>query len=584
MSYFTGIIDTAWLCDELQTQGWLSAQQSDDAKRRLVGTRSQSHPITRLAQLKLLRHDKPQFALDTEALCRWLARRCGMPYLKIDPLNVDISNVTALCPYAYASRAGILPVGMTKTTARFAVSQPGLLDWLPDIEQISGRKIERVIANPEDIKRYAVEFYALARSISASEKEQKSANERRQNLEQLTELGKRGNLDADDQHIVGVVDWVLQYAFDQRASDIHLEPRRDTGNIRFRIDGVLHQVYQMPAKVMAAVNARLKILGRLDLAEKRRPQDGRIKTRSPDGQEIELRLSTMPTAFGEKLVLRVFDPDSLLKDYAGLGLNEQQTSSWQTLTDQPHGIVLVTGPTGSGKTTTLYSTLRQLADDTVNICTIEDPIELVEPQFNQLQVNAALGVTFAQGVRTVLRQDPDIIMVGEIRDLETAEVAIQAALTGHLVLSTLHTNDAAAALTRLLDLGVPAYLLRATLLGVLAQRLTRRLCPHCREPAPVDSAEWSALAGLDTPEPAHLTHAPGCLECRATGYLGRLGLYQLLEISPKFRQLIDENTDLETLRTAARAEGCVSLRDAGLELVRRGETNAREILRVTPTG
>ncbi len=583
MSEITGKISAAWLCDELLAQGWLSAEQAQDARRRLTGTQSQSHPLNRLAQLKLHRHDKPQIALDLETLCRWLARRCGLPYLKIDPLAVDIGNVTALCPYAYASRAGILPVAMTTTTARFAVSQPGLLDWLPDIEQISGRKIERVISNPEDIKRYTVEFYALARSIRASEREQAQVSDNRQNLEQLTELGKRGNLEADDSHVIGIVDWILQYAFDQRASDIHMEPRRDIGNIRFRIDGVLHQVYQMPAKVMAAVNSRLKILARLDLAEKRRPQDGRIKTRSPDGQEVELRMSSMPTAFGEKLVLRVFDPDSLLKDYTALGLSDAQEDTWRALTDQPHGIVLVTGPTGSGKTTTLYSTLRQLASDEVNVCTIEDPIELIEPQFNQLQVNTGLGVSFAQGVRTVLRQDPDIIMVGEIRDLETAEVAIQAALTGHLVLSTLHTNDAPAAITRMLDLGVPAYLLRATLLGVMAQRLTRRLCPHCREPGPVDAAEWSALAGVNAPAPKQLTRATGCLECRATGYLGRVGLYQLLEIGPKFRSLIDDKTDLASLRRAARDSGSLSLREAGLNLVRSGETNAREVLRVTPS-
>ena len=583
MGSLTGKITLDWLCRELLADGWINSQQAGELKRRLIGTQSAAHPLSRLAMLKLARADRPHDTLDAEALCRWLARRCQLPYLKIDPLKVDIPQVTALCPYAYASRAGILPVKVSRETATFAVSEPGLKDWIPDLLQITGRSIECVIANPDDIHRYGVEFYALARSIQASEKQQiSSGGNELQNLEQLIDLGRRGSLEANDQHVVGVVDWILQYAFDQRASDIHLEPRRETGKVRFRIDGILHQVFQMPPKVAAAVSARLKVLARLDLAEKRRPQDGRIKTRSPDGQEIELRLSTMPTAFGEKLVLRVFDPDSLLKSYDGLGLDEVQTATWQRLTAHPHGIVLVTGPTGSGKTTTLYSTLRQLATDEVNVCTIEDPIELVEPQFNQMQVHNGLELSFANGVRTVLRQDPDIIMIGEIRDLETAEVAIQAALTGHLVLSTLHTNDASAAITRMLDLGVAPHLLRATLLGVMAQRLARRLCPHCKTQGHVDPEEWAALAGPKLAQPAHVAVAPGCLECRATGFLGRAGLYEMLEVSAKFRAQISHNTDLEKLRACARDSGTMSLRQAGLRLLLNGETQAREVLRVTP--
>ncbi len=585
METLRGNISIEWLCTALLEDGWLSHDQSSSAIRRLAGAASAEHPLVRLAVLKLHRHDKPQQLIDTEALCQWLARRCDLSYRKIDPLKVDIPQATALCSYAYATRAGILPLETTRTTATFAVCEPGRSEWVNELSQITDRRIERVLANPADIQRYVVEFYALARSIKASEREQTrrgAGGNELQNLEQLIELGRRGNLEANDQHVVSVVDWILQYAFDQRASDIHLEPRRDTGRVRFRIDGVLHQVFQMPPKVASAVTARLKVLARLDLAEKRRPQDGRIKTRSPDGQEVELRLSSMPTAFGEKLVLRVFDPDSLLKSYEALGLGQEQITTWQNLTSQPHGIVLVTGPTGSGKTTTLYSTLRQLATEEVNVSTIEDPIELVEPQFNQMQVNPAIDLGFADGVRTVLRQDPDIIMVGEIRDLETAEVAVQAALTGHLVLSTLHTNDAAAAVTRLLDLGVPPYLLRATLLGVMAQRLARQLCPHCKAPAPVDAVEWRALTGNNRPIPEHAMAAEGCLECRATGYLGRVGLYELIEITPDFRDLIRDNTDLEQLRRSARATGAASLREAGLRKVLAGLTHAREVLRVTP--
>jgi general secretion pathway protein E len=575
-------ISLEWLCEKLVASGQLSLKQAQDVRLRLSRANSAEHPLTRIANLKLARADKSGHILDAEILTQWLATLCHMDYRKIDPLQVDISKATAVCAYAYAARVRILPLEVNAREVTFAVTEPGRRDWEPELRRIIGKEIRCVIANPADIQRYLVEFYALARSIKASEREQNSRNSHLQNLEQLTELSRRGNLEANDQHVVGIVDWLLQYAFEQRASDIHLEPRRDTGNVRFRIDGVMHQVYQMPPKVMTAVSSRLKILGRMDLAEKRRPQDGRIKTRSPDGQEIELRLSSMPTAFGEKMVMRIFDPDSRLKNYEALGLDNAQTQTWQDLVGQQHGIVLVTGPTGSGKTTTLYSTLRQLAVAEVNVCTIEDPIELVEAQFNQMQVNSALDLNFASGVRTLLRQDPDIIMVGEIRDLETAEVAIQAALTGHLVLSTLHTNDAASAITRLMDLGVAPYLLRATLLGVMAQRLVRQLCPHCKQAGPTDADEWAALAGSALPVPATISHPVGCLECRATGFFGRLGLYEILPISNEFRSHIDDNADLTKLRSVARQKGMRSLRQAGIAKILAGQTHPREVLRATP--
>ncbi|MGH8457366.1 MAG: GspE/PulE family protein, partial [Stenotrophobium sp.] len=380
-------------------------------------------------------------------------------------------------------------------------------------------------------------------------------------------------------------DWLLQYAFDQRASDIHLEPRRDLGNVRFRIDGILHEVYQIPATVMMAVTSRIKILGRMDVAEKRKPQDGRIKTRSPSGKEIELRASSLPTAFGEKLVLRIFDPEVLVKDFKALGFSAGDERLWRDMIERPHGIILVTGPTGSGKTTTLYSTLKQLATPSVNVCTIEDPIELVEPSFNQMQVNAGIGLNFADGVRSLLRQDPDIIMVGEIRDLETAEVAVQAALTGHLVLSTLHTNDATSAIVRLLELGVPHYLIKATLLGVVAQRLVRRLCTHCKRPADVRDDRWQEIAGAwGLPKPKQVHEALGCLECRETGYLGRSGLYEIMPLTEDMQRLISESTDFTSLRSAALKQGLVPLRVAGLQKVVLGETALDEILALTPPG
>ena len=357
--------------------------------------------------------------------------------------------------YAFAQRHHILALEVSDDEVVIASAQPYMFQWEGMLTQtLRGRRIKRVVVNPADLSLRMLEFYTMARSVAKAESAGLEVSAVT-NFEQMLELGTLKSPEANDAHIVNIVDWLLQYAFDQRASDINIEPRRGKGLIRFRIDGVLHHVYELPPAVNAAVTSRLKILGRMDVAEKRRPQDGRVKTKSPDGDEIELRLSTLPTAFGEKMVLRIFDPEVLLRSFQQLGLAGDEYARWQEMTSSPNGIVLVTGPTGSGKTTTLYSSLKQLATDEVNVCTIEDPIEMVEPSFNQMQVQHNIEVSFASGIRSLLRQDPDIIMIGEIRDLETAEMAIQAALTGHLVISTLHTNDAPTAITRLLDLGVP---------------------------------------------------------------------------------------------------------------------------------
>ena len=440
-----------------------------------------------------------------------------------------------------------------------------------------------MVANPEDIRRYTVEFYQLASSVSKASGGQSSGSAGNQNFEQLLDLGASENPDANDQHVVKIVDWLLQYAFEQRASDIHIEPRRTVTQVRFRIDGVLHNVYEFPEHVGVAVTSRLKILGRLNVAEKRRPQDGRIKTRKPDNSEVELRLATMPTAFGEKMVMRIFDPEVLLKSFEQLGFSKEDRERWQTMTSRPHGIVLVTGPTGSGKTTTLYSTLKQLASPELNICTIEDPIEMVEPAFNQMQVQTNIDLTFAHGVRALLRQDPDIIMIGEIRDLETAEMAVQAALTGHLVLSTLHTNDAPSAITRLMELGIPPYLIRATVLGVMAQRLARTLCPHCKQPGESDAHAWQTLTRpWKALLPRQFYQPVGCLECRNTGYMGRAGVYEIMALSDKLTRQITDHCELEQLRLDAYKEGMKSLRLNGAQKVAAGLTTVEEILRVTP--
>jgi general secretion pathway protein E len=519
-----------------------------------------------------------------EELTFWLARRSGLDYLRIDPLKIDAPNVGDLVTAAYAAWNRILPVSVTPERAVFATSEPYLTDWIEQVRQIIKRDVVRVVANPRDIERYRREFFGVSSSVKGATDGPDEARFRgMHNLEALVELGKSGTLDANDSHIVHIVDWLLQYAFDQRASDIHIEPRRDVGNIRFRIDGVMHPVYQVPARVMAAVTSRIKILGRMDVAEKRRPQDGRIKTRTEDGRELEMRLSTMPTAFGEKLVMRIFNPDVLLKDFAELGFGKEDAARWKEMVGRPHGIILVTGPTGSGKTTTLYSTLKTLATPEVNVCTVEEPIEMVEPAFNQMQVQHNIGLDFASGIRTLMRQDPDIIMVGEIRDLETAEMAVQASLTGHLVLSTLHTNDAPSAITRLLDVGAPHYLIKATVIGVVAQRLVRTLCPHCKRKIPLDPALWESLVHpWPIPAPADICAPKGCLECRNTGYYGRIGLYEMLSLDLEIRNLIRADFDEAALRSLAYQKGLKPLRIGGAAKVADGVTSLEEVFKVAP--
>src|SRR4029078_4196374 len=458
----------------------------------------------------------------------------GVPLQHIDPLKIDLAAVTATMSNAYAERFRILPVAVDRRTLTVATSEPFINSWSKELGEILKLDVKLVFANPVEIKRFMGEFFTLARSMKRAQAASKGQLALTGNFEQLVELGKLGNLDANDSHVVHIVDWLWQYAFDQRASDIHIEPRRDAGQVRFRIDGVLHQVYAIPTPVLVAMTSRIKLLARMEIVEKRRPQDGRIKTVTPAGEEVELRISTMPTAFGEKVVMRIFTPEVLVRDFSELGFTAEDRERWGKMIKAPNGIILVTGPTGAGKTTTLYSSLKQLATPEVNVCSIEDPIEMIEPLFNQMQGQPPIGVDFAHGVRTLLRQDPDIIMVGEIRDRETADMAVQAALTGHLLLSALNTHDAPTAVTRMLDLGVPAYLINSTLLGAMAQRLVRTLCPHCKRPpeAP-DDATWGAITSpwrADKPSAAMATG--GCLEFRMTGYLGRVGLYEIMLMTP----------------------------------------------------
>jgi general secretion pathway protein E len=542
------------------------------------------HPLTAVAQCKLVSNQPPHRLLTLDVLTEWCAAKVGIPFIRIDPLKIDFTRVADVMSASYAARFNILPVDISTTTLTVATSDPFSTEWEAEIAKVSRRRIDLVLANPLDISQYISQFFSLAKSIRDASKSNAQDVALRNNFEQLVEMGKTNKqFDANDQHIVNIVDWLWGYAFEQRASDIHLEPKREIAVIRFRIDGVLHQVYQVPAAVMLAMTARIKLLGRMDVIEKRRPQDGRIKTRTQAGQEVELRLSTMPTAFGEKLVMRIFDPEVVVKTLPELGFPPDDAQRWDTLTNRPHGIILVTGPTGSGKTTTLYTTLKALATNEVNVCTVEDPIEMVEASFNQMQVQPGIDLSFADGVRALMRQDPDIIMVGEIRDLATAEMAIQAALTGHLVLSTLHTNDAPSAVMRLLELGVPDYLLEATLIGVMAQRLVRTLCPDCKAPdGELSDDVWESLGGSwNLPKPATVYRPIGCPECRQTGYRGRTGLYELLTVSEDFTRRIGEAADLAGLRQQSVLDGMKPLRIAGAMKIIEGATTAEEVLKVT---
>lgn len=544
---------------------------------------SNLHPLIIISEQKWKNLHPPHKQLSLEVLTAWLAKRAQLEHFHIDPLKLDFSAVAQVISKAYAERLKIMPVKISGQEAIIATAEPFFIEWIPDLERILKLSIRLVVANPREISRYLPEVYNLANSINLANTAKTGQVIGVQNLEQLVELGKNKNLDANEQHVINIVDWLFKYAFEQRASDIHLEPRRNMGILRFRIDGVLHQVYQLPSAIMSAITNRIKLLGRMDMVEKRRPQDGRIKTLTDEGEEIELRLSTMPTAFGEKLVMRIFTPEILVKDFVELGFSNEQAQKWTHWTQSPNGIVLVTGPTGSGKTTTLYSTLKLLATPEVNVCTVEDPIEMVEPAFNQMQVQHNIGLTFADGVRTLLRQDPDIIMVGEIRDVETGEMAIQAALTGHLVLSTLHTNDAPAAVTRLLDLGIPPYLIHSSLVGIMAQRLVRTLCPHCKTPADISQERWDELVGAwKIPKPAQVYTANGCLECRMTGYRGRSGIYEMLSLSPELKKLITPDADLASIKKLAYQQGMQPLLINGAEKIAAGLTTIEELLKVAP--
>ncbi|ENU30086.1 MULTISPECIES: GspE/PulE family protein [unclassified Acinetobacter] len=581
---FSFTIDVTWCLEQLQKDGRITERD----KLLIQTTHRQKeqlkwHPLQWIANFNLKDQLNPAATLTLHRLCQWLAEKAALPMFVIDPLKADVAALTSVMSQEFAVRNHILAVEVHADRILIGTDQPFTSEWENNLQRsLAPKKIERVLLNPEQLQRYLHEYYQVSRAVNSSQNT--SAFDRdNKGVEALLQLGDTQTPDANDQHIVKLVDWVLQFAFEQGASDIHLEPRKDKGKVRFRIDGVLHTIYNMPANTLTAVISRIKILGRMNVAEKRKPQDGRLKTRTPKGQETELRLSTLPTAFGEKLVMRIFDPEVLVRSFQQLGFEGHLLQSWQQLTQHSHGIILVTGPTGSGKTTTLYSSLKQLATEQVNVCTIEDPIEMLEPSFNQMQVNPNIELGFADGVRALMRQDPDIIMVGEIRDHDTANMAIQAALTGHLVLSTLHTNDAPSSLTRLHDLGVQPFLTAATILGVLAQRLVRQLCPHCKQETAINEQEWEHLTfDYIMDMPATMYKAVGCEVCRQTGYKGRVGIYEFMPVSLELKTQISANGTLNDLKAQAKKEGVEPLRIAGARKVIEGVTTLEEVLRVVP--
>jgi general secretion pathway protein E len=551
--------------------------------KQASGTRS-VNPVTSvdiIAALNLECAGDDSRVLDEELIFQTLADEWEIPFKKIDPLKLDLNLVTTTIPRSFAMKHLVLPVAIKDGCLTVATPNPFNVEVIEDIARAGQLKVKVVVTSKSDIIKLINEFFGFKRSIAAAEHQFAGPSVDLGNLEQYVRLKSADELPSTDQHVVNAVNYLFTYAFDQRASDVHIEPKRDVSLIRMRIDGVLHTVHQLPKNVHSAIVSRIKNLSRLDMAEKRRPQDGRIKT-DKGGVEVEMRVSTIPVAFGEKVVMRIMDPDVLFQDLEKLGFTSTDLIRYNKFINMPHGIVLVCGPTGSGKSTTLYSTLKDLYTPEINITTIEDPIEMVCEEFNQIAVQPAIGIAFATILRNILRQDPDIIMIGEMRDLETAENAVQAALTGHLVLSTLHTNDAPSSITRLLDLGVPPFLIQSTLVGIMAQRLVRKICNHCMESFDVETAELRTM-GLNVEKNGRITlyRGRGCQKCRGTGYHGRTGIFEVVPYSESLKKMTNASIDIETIRDQAKAEGMISLRGNALKKLLTGKTTYQEVLRVT---
>ncbi len=585
-----------WLLEVLVSGRAMSAQQASDVggKESLVRARVVKasgndryavSPVEIVAGFMLQRADRPAELLDQDRITELAAQAAGVGYRKIDPLKLDMNLAAKTVSKPYAQKHCILALEGASSPGVpliIAVANPFDRELFENLERLAGTPIVPVLSAKADILKGIADVYGFKRTLAAAAVEHADSTQGITNFEQLVSLSSGRELDAGDRPVIQAVDYLLRYAFDNRASDVHLEPKRDASVVRLRIDGVLHKVYSLPALLHGPIVARVKTISRLDISEKRKPQDGRIKVER-EGREIEIRVSTLPTAFGEKVVLRIFDPESLVVDVAQLGFEPAEKHVFESWIGEPHGLILVTGPTGSGKTTTLYSALKALAGPDVNVTTIEDPIEMVWDAFNQVQVQPKLGLDFANALRHILRQDPDIIMVGEIRDAETAENAVQSALTGHLVLSTLHTNDALGAISRLEDLQVPSFLLSSALLGVMAQRLVRKVCAKCSQPVTLDAAQFAALGAPIPPVPGGPRFAKGlgCVKCRGTGYFGRTAVFEILSATKELKQGIARKAAPEQLAEIARKEGLQTLREAAVRKLAFGETTFEEVLRMT---
>ena len=531
--------------------------------------------------LKPSRADGQSGIVDEDTIYQALAKEWKIPYKKIDPLKLDLNLVTTTLHRNFAMKNLVLPIDIKDGYLTVASPYPLNLEVMDDLVKVTNLKLKTVLSSKSDIVKLLNEFFGFKSSIAAAEDMFTGSSVDLGNLEQYVRVKSSEESAPNDQHIVSAVNHILLYAFDQRASDIHIEPKRDDVLVRMRIDGILHTVYNLPKKVHNAVVSRIKTLSRMNIGEKRRPQDGRIKM-DKGGVEVEIRISTVPVAFGEKVVMRVMDPEVLLQDLSGLGFTTTDLTRYKQIIQMPHGIVIVCGPTGSGKSTTLYSTLRRLSKPENNVITVEDPIEMIHEDFNQIGVQPAIDVTYSNILRTILRQDPDIIMIGEMRDLDTAKNAVQAALTGHLVLSTLHTNDAPSTITRLLDLGVQSFLIQATLVGILGQRLVRNICPYCKEAFQMDGIELSRT-GIDvaTKDSLTLHRGKGCIKCRNTGYSGRSAIFEVMPYTESQKKLTTSETDVEKLRARAREEGMFTMRESAIKKMLEGVTTYKEVLRVT---
>ncbi len=556
-------------------------RRADYARLGLTGNAAKPSAVDIVAYMNLQIPGLPGKFLTEDKIVQFLAEAYKLPYRKIIPMELDPNFVTTQLPKAYAQKHMLIPLANEAGATVVAIPDLSAMDIFPELERTLNKKFKPVFASRSDIFKVISEFWGLRQSLEKAKNQFAADAVDLGNLESLFDLKSGADLDANDRQVIRIVDYLFAYAIDQRASDIHYEPKRDRAVVRLRIDGHLHEVVQIPRPVHNAMVSHIKTRARLDIAEKRRPQDGRTKL-SHYGKEVELRVSIMPVAFGEKLVIRLLNSSAYIQKLDAMGFFPRDLSTFREMLKSANGLVLVTGPTGSGKTTTLYSGLREVSKPDVSVTTIEDPIEMVLEEFDQTAVNPKIGLTFAEALRVLLRQDPDVIMVGEIRDPETAQAAIQAALTGHLVIATLHTNDAPTAVTRLMDLGVEDYLIASTVLGVVAQRLLRSVCPECSEQVQLTPEQMEELK-LPTKNmpPLPVKKSVGCPACRYSGFSGRSGIYEVMPMTDKIRKLIRTNPDITEMRKAAVEDGMITLREAGVKKLAMGVTTFEEVLRAT---